>query len=239
MTGENKEQEKSITTSGAIAVYLPFKTLLTAITSLSQALPQKLDKSAWPSFSNLTKGQTFNAFKFLGLVDKDGYVQPVLKDIVKESIDKPEFKTILSDILKDKYSKVIELASQNGTIAQLQETMRGYGVSGTTLERAIRFWTEAAKFSGIKYPENWKKASGGIVRRRKPSTGGDSEKPQDRQPELPKGSSSPGGYTKTVIPKGNVGTVTLTVSINPLDLAGETRDWFFKLVDVLSECPTD
>ena len=179
---ENAPKETKFT-----AVYIPFKTFQTAITTFTQGMPKKLDKSAWPTFNNLLKGQTYNAFKFLGLIDKEGDVQPILRELVKEKPESSRFKSILAEILKDKYRNVFELASQNGTITQLQEAMRGYGVSGTTLERAIRFWTEAAKFVEIQYPDSWQKATGGIVRRGRKGTNagslkGDRNKPEDEKP---------------------------------------------------------
>ncbi len=239
MIAEERAEESDVQTlPRSTAVYIPFKTFQTAVTSFAQALPIKLDRSAWPSFSNLVQGQTLNAFKFLGLVDKDGYVQPVLKELVSEKLEPSRVKSILAEILKTKYGKVVALASQHGTIAQLQETMREYNVSGTTLDRAIRFWTEAAKFSGIQYPASWKKArgtSGGSGRRRKGI--------QTATPEGERGDNvsitSNVGYIKTVKLQGGIGTVTLSVSVNPIELSGKNRVWFYELVDKLNECPVD
>jgi len=241
MTEQTKDQVDVSKDIQFTAVYIPFKTLQTAIATFAQAMPNRLDKSAWPTFNNLLKGQTYNAFKFLGLIDKDGNVQPVLRELVEEKLESARFKSILAEILRDKYKNVIELASQHGTITQLQETMRGYGVSGTTLERAIRFWTEAAKFVGISYPDSWKKATGGIVRRgRKGATAGslkgDHNKPEDEKPpEI----VSESRYNKVMKLPGGIGNVTLIVSVNPIELKGKTRAWFYELVDKLDECPVD
>ena len=240
MAEQTKNQSDVLKDTEGTAVYIPFKTFQTAITTFTQGTPKKLDKSAWPTFNNLLKGQTYNAFKFLGLIDKDGEVQPILKELIGEKPESARFKSILADILKDKYKNVIELASQNGTITQLQDTMRGYGVSGTTLERAIRFWTEAAKFVAIPYPDSWKKATGGIVRRGRKGTArgseGDHNKPEGEK--LPEDVSGP-GYNKVMkLPEG-IGNVTLIVSVNPIELKGKTRAWFYELVDKLDECPVD
>jgi len=240
MAEQIKDREDAPKETQFTAVYIPFKTFQTAITTFAQGMPKKLDKSAWPTFNNLLKGQTYNAFKFLGLIDKDGDVQPILRELVKEKPESARFKSILADILKDKYKNVIELASQNGTITQLQETMRGYGVSGTTLERAIRFWTEAAAFAGIPYPDSWKKATGGIVRRGRKGTArnleGDHNKSEDKK--LPENVSE-SGYNKVMKLPGGIGNVTLIVSVNPIELKGKTRAWFYELVDKLYECPVD
>jgi hypothetical protein len=240
MTEQIKNQSDVPKDTQGTAVYIPFKTFQTAITTLAQAMPKKLDKSAWPTFNNLLKGQTYNAFKFLGLIDKDGDVQPVLRELVKEKPESSRFKSILAEILKDRYKNVIELASQNGTITQLQDTMRGYGVSGTTLERAIRFWTDAAKFVEIPYPDSWEKATGGIVRRGRKGTArgseGDHNKPEDeKQPE----NVLESGYNKVMKLPGGIGNITLIVSVNPIELKGKARAWFYELVDKLDECPID
>lgn len=238
-----KTEENKLNTSSyyMTAPYIPFKTLLTAIASFSQALPTRLDRTAWPTFSGLTQSQTLSAFKFLGLIDLDGYVRSILKQLVDEKLESPKFKAILADILKIKYDKVIALARQNGTIAQLQETMRGYNVNGTTCTRAIRFWTEAAKFSGITYPENWKKARGSslTIKRRISFFEGDNlQQPLSNKTSDIKTISSH-GYTKTLTLQGGTGKVTLSVSINPIELSGKTRTWFYELIDKLNECPVE
>jgi len=235
---EATEKRKDVSkTPQLTVVYIPFKTLTTAITSLKQALPTKLDKSAWPTFSGLTQSQTFNAFKFLGLVDNDGYVQPALKELVDETLDSPRFKAILGGILRDKYPKVMALISQHGTPAQFQEIMRGYNVSGTTLERAIRFWTEAAKFVGIEYPKNWRgiRISSSSSKRRKASEGVGSEHGDQSYKETRSIDTTTPKYIKTVALEGGIGTVTLEVSVNPIELSGKNRTWFYELIDKLNE----
>jgi hypothetical protein len=230
-------------TSTLTGVYIPFKTFLTAVRTFSQAIPPKLDKSAWPTFSNLLKGQTFNAFKFLGLIDSEGNPQPTLRELAKEPEGSTRFKTTLAQIIREKYGPVVELASQHGTINQLQETMKGYNVSGTTLERAIRFWLEAAKVVGISYPESWKRATGGIVKRHKAGAGvqdtGEGVKNALSKGNPPSGGSDQSGYSETVTLPGDIGTITLTVSINPIKLKGQSRDWFNQLIDKLGECPIE
>lgn len=235
----NEPANEGAKVSQVTAVYVPFKTIQTAIkTFRPETLPKKLDRSAWPTFSHLLRGQTFNAFKFLGLVDAEGYVQPALKDLVVEDLNSPKFKSSLAEVLKAKYKEVIDLGAQNGTPAQLQEVMRGYGVSGTTLERALRFWTEAAKFAGIPYPDSWKKATGGIVKRgrRGSPMGPDEQGRQDEGESI--GSAQAPGYDKTITLTG-VGDIRLIVTINPMELKGKKRAWFYEVMDKLAECPTD
>jgi hypothetical protein len=235
------EQSNSTKPPQEVAVYIPFKTIQTAITNFKpQTLPAKLDRSAWTSFSNLLQGQTLNAFKFLGLVDKDGNVQPALKELVGESLESDKFKTLFAGVIKSKYEKIIELANENGTITQLQDAMRKYGVTGTTLERAIRFWVEAAKFTGTTFPESWKKATGGIVKRTKlPRPGVENKQEPPKVDEQPGEQPRTEGYNKIMQLPGGIGEVTLIVSVNPIELKGKTRSWFYELVDKLCECPVD
>ena len=244
MAEENKLNEYEVKTSSPrmTAVYIPFKTLLTAITSFVQALPTKLDRTAWPSFSNLKQGETLNAFKFLGLVDKDGYVQPILKQLVDENVESAKFKLIMATILKNRYDKVVALANQNGTIAQLQETMRDYyNVNGTTLIRAVRFWKETSTFSGISYPANWNKARGASGPRKRRTTGSEGERIEPLQITKTNEANtiSSQGYVKTVILQNGIGKVTLSVNVNPIELTGKNRAWFYELVDKLNACPVD
>lgn len=228
------------------AVYTPFKTFQTSLLILGEGIAPKLDRTAWPSLSGIVRSQVFGAYKFLGLINKDGVVQPVLNELVAAR-DSPQGKEVLASILKNRYPKVVELAGQNGTIQNLQDAMRELGVSGSTLEKAIRFWVDAAKFANIRYPSAWAKIPRTITGTKKrrvgsaaPGIDGLSERdpgkdPREKDPPDPKQGI---GYVKTVS-LGGIGTVTLSVSVNPLQLKGAYRSWFYELTDKLDECPTD
>ena len=63
---------KEAKTEQTAAVYIPFKTLQTSLEVLSQGIPQRLDRTAWPSFSGIVRSQTLSGYKFLGLVIRVG-----------------------------------------------------------------------------------------------------------------------------------------------------------------------
>ncbi|MBI4337395.1 MAG: hypothetical protein HY683_06170 [Chloroflexi bacterium] len=228
---------------GPPAVYIPFPTFRTAVETLGQALPVKLDRSVFPSQSGAVQGQILSAFRFLGLIDKDGAVQSVLKRLVAAHAERndEQFKIILKEILEVSYSALLALAKQNGSYAQLQEAMRGYSVSGTTLDRAIRFYLAAAKFTGLDVSPHWgsgKKLNKTAPRsRRRRGTPG-SELPDDSSSKnlAGKGDTSHGqGSPPKTITLRSGGTVSLSLSVNLWELEGDDRTWVFDLVDKLNK----
>ena len=223
--------------AGQTAVYIPFKTFQTSLDVFAEGLPPKLDRSAWPTFSGVVRGQVLSAYKFLGLVDKDGIVQPVLKDLVA-SKDAPEAKGILGVLLRNRYPRVAELGLQNGTIQNLQDALRELKVSGSTLEKAIRFWVDGAKFAGVRHPVTWEKIPRSISNpKSRKANGGSKKKLDGSKNDIPEDTDSKGGQesTKTVTLHG--ARVTLVVEVdNYFDLAASTdMKWFQELLTKFNE----
>jgi hypothetical protein len=133
--------------------YIAFKTFLTAIETLEQGVPPIIDRYVWRTFSGSLQAQTLSAFKFLGLVDETGRSQPILQKIVDAKGE--ERKPLLQELIKDKYSDAIKLGESNASFQQLQDLIRSYGVSGRTLEIAVRFLTDACTYTGLKCSPHW------------------------------------------------------------------------------------
>ena len=209
-------------TKRAAAPYIPFKTFLTAVSALGTGLPIRLDRSAWPSFSGNTQTATLVAFRFLGLVDLNGFVRPVLREWVNNGVDSEGFKQSLLERMRDCYPEVHTASEGNATIAQLQEAMRGYGVSGSTLGKAVRFWTEAAAFVGLSYPVSWKRARGAATgasrTRRRPKSGVPPSGAGDVGDGRNGGSDGP---AKPTLPKDLHPVIAALIS----DLASEGATW--------------
>jgi len=60
---------KTQPTSKRIPPYLPFKTFLSSLDTLSQGVPPKLDRSCWKNQSGVNQGLIMSAYRFFGLVD--------------------------------------------------------------------------------------------------------------------------------------------------------------------------
>ncbi len=234
-------------TDKVVAPYIPFKTFQTAIETLEQGVPPQLDRSVWKTWSGAVQSQTLSGFRFLGLIDSNGNTQPSLNKLVEAREDSAR-RAVLKTIIEERYAKLIPMAEQDVTSKQLEDTLREYGVQGSTLDKAVRFFISAANYAGVRLSVHWAKANGrGTANRtsrqripREPD--GESAPPSRRGRQRnnpPAGRNPEPGYVKTVSLPGSVGTVTLSVSINPIELIGPHRTWFYEGVDWLNKCPSE
>jgi len=142
------ENTNSLKTS--TPVYVPFATLLSALESLkTNGIPGTgiIDKSLWDTQSGAIQGQLLLGFRFLGLIDDQNRVRQVLPVLVKASAD--ERKTLLKPIIEQKYHSVISLGLSTISQGQLEDAFRKFDISGSTLDRAIRFFVKACQECGI------------------------------------------------------------------------------------------
>lgn len=220
------------------APYIPFKTFLTALEVLEQGYPDQIDKSVWPTFSFGNQTHTLSAFRFLQLIDDEGNVQEGLRRLVHEKADR---KGILAEILRKRYPTVVALGQSNATSQQLQDTMRNYAVSGSVLDKAIRFFIQAAEYAGIPLSPLWAKqkrrGTSVAARRRQTSRkrprqeahrGQDGGTPAATQEEAPPASAE-------TIELESGGSVTLSVDIDAIRLSLSDRQFVFGLIDKLRE----
>lgn len=129
-------------------VYVPYATFISALDALKRdGIPGtgKIDKTLWDSQSGAIQGQLLIAFRFLGLIDERNAVLPTLPPLVQADDRKP----LLRKIVEDKYSKLVALDLNTITQGQLDEALRGYGIGGSTLIRAARFFVKACQETGL------------------------------------------------------------------------------------------
>ena len=173
--------------------YIAFKTFLTAIETFEQGMPPTIERSVWHTFSGGLQSHTLNAFKFLGLVDEKGAPQPILQKIVHAKGE--ERKAILKEIIDNKYSKALQLGRNNASFQQLQDHFRASGITGGTLEMAVRFFLDACNYTGEKTSPFWAKAKKTMRRSRKAEVGKTNEHPplgQEPPPPTAPGKSPSG-----------------------------------------------
>jgi hypothetical protein len=131
-------------------VYVPYATFTGALDALKRdGIPGtgRIDKTLWDTQSGAIQGQLLLALRFLGLIDEHNRVTPALSPLVEASPD--DRKPILKRIIEEKYSKLLSLDLATVTPGQLDEAMRSFGVGGSTLIRAIRFFVKACQETGI------------------------------------------------------------------------------------------
>ncbi len=212
-----------------VAVYIPFATLLTAIETLEQGLPARLHKSVWSSLSGGVQAQVLSAFKFLRLIDEQGKVQPTLKRVVEERETRND---VLMEVIADAYPAVVELADQNASQKDFEDAMREYGVQGTTLDKAVRFYLKAAESVGLLTSPHWKKTkavrTGGTkkpVKKRKKADA----KPDDK-PETPQNGRRPDMIAVDLKSGGKV-----TLDVTGVALTQLSKDDLEFMVDLINK----
>jgi hypothetical protein len=213
-----------------VAPYISFKTFQTALDVLSQGLPGQLDTSVWPTFSGGVRTQVLSAFKFLGLINDGGHVQESLQRLLDPNQDR---NVVLREILEQSYPKVVNLGQTNASPAQLSEAMRDYGVSGETLEKAERFFLQAAHTTELQVSPLWKKARRVPTSERRKARSMKPRKPPLKEDKEPK---PEGGIpTKTrdlmTVELQSGGTVVLGVTVDVTTMSIDDRRFVFDLID--------
>jgi hypothetical protein len=230
--------------------YLPFATFRAAIQNLrAHGLPPKLDKSAWTSRSYTEQAQIWAAFQFLQLVDNDGRIEPPLQILVEAKEDTPEEKAAIAVLLKHSYEKVFALDLKTATPKQLEDAMAEYGVSGSTRQRAIRFFIKAAQHVGTDLSPRLTVKLRDRSSVTDESNGGESEGETQRQgtrlrrrrrnnPAAPTPFAPPlevttqPGTSKTVRLESG-GTLVLSATLDLFSLNPRDRKFLFELIDQL------
>jgi Family of unknown function (DUF5343) len=127
--------------------YVSFTMLDNAVERMRiEGVPARVDRGYLGSASGTTKAQFLAAAKALQLLDNDLKPTATLHDLVDHKDRAPE---IIRGLLTRFYGPVIALGT-NATQQQLDETFREeYGISGSTVRKAVTFYLAAAKFAGI------------------------------------------------------------------------------------------
>jgi hypothetical protein len=164
--------ESSAPLKTSTPVYAPYATLISALDNLrTHGIPSTgiIDKSLWDTQSGAVQSQLLLAFRFLGFIDDQNRVLPVLPALVKASPD--ERKALLKPIIEQKYQSVISLGLATISQGQMEEAFRKFEVSGSTLVRAIRFFVKACQECGIqiskRIADKARNTAVGVPRRRR------------------------------------------------------------------------
>lgn len=207
--------------------YLPFKTFLGTLDALdSHGMPNKIDRSVFPSQSGVMQGQIITTLRFFDLIDPHGTPSTTLE---KLAADKENRKELLKPLITKHYRDVIDLGLTKASPLQLDQAFDSYGVSGDTKKKAKTFFIKAAQFVGLPLSvllTRKTRSTGGNRRRR--STPRTQEEPNGGEIETPP--QTPAGTTKTIQLRSG-GQLTLSLSVNLFDLVDEERNFVFGLID--------
>jgi hypothetical protein len=224
---------------GKAAAYVSWVTFKNSLDKLSEGMPNRIDKTVFPGLSGGTLVQLLPALKFLGLTRDDGTPTEVLHALVqKNELDRKEQ---LRQIFHESYPDLFSLDLTKATPSQLAEKMSThYGVTGSTLLKATRFFLNGAVDLGIPLSKFLATAKGSgnggtrkrIARKQKPAPPG--------MPAAPVVQAAGTATTsKTVRLETSGMTLTLIVPGNYGGLTSSDRRFVFDLMDQLEKYEED
>ena len=220
-----------------VAPYLPFRTFLNSLDSLSQGVPPKLDRTLWRGQSGLLQGLIINAYRFFGLANEQDGDTPS-DELIKMTNHPEQRPEILRALLEITYMGILqEHDLTKMTMKMLEDAFeKSFSVSGTTKQKAITFFLKAAKYSELPLSPYLQSQIRNVGARRKRSTRNDAVQSNGANanilPSEPEEQTQ--GTSKTIELKSG-GKLTLIVSVNVFDLQASDREFVFGMIDKLQE----
>jgi len=148
--------------------YVPWRTLTNYINSLRESsLPSQINRSVMDKTSYSGQAQLLAGMRYLGLIDTHGTPQAILAQWVEA--DEANQTKIIGKILSDRYAFVFDnLDVGRASPAEVEKQFRERGIVGSTAERAVAFFLNAADAAGVTLSPHLKKknrSSSGVPRR--------------------------------------------------------------------------
>lgn len=230
-----------------VPVYLSFKTFQSALENLrTHGLPDPIDRTTWDSRSGADQAQIVSAFKFLGFIGDGDHPSAVLRQLQKLAANSEEEKALLEKVIRERYSKVFDLDLKTATPAQLESAIASYGATGTTKDRAVRFFVRTAEYCGVTMSSRLTKSSSlgrsansnGVPvtpRRRRSKKVSTPARDVNETEVLPQDA---GNAMKTIELPGVGGSLTISGTFNPFGLIGAERELVYKIIDLMNEFET-
>jgi hypothetical protein len=205
--------------------YVPYRTFKSAIEMLEQhGLPNRIDRTLWPSFSGVIQSQLIAALRFFTLINGDGTPTQGLVELVR---DKAARKLNLQRMLKEAYPKLMAIDLTRATIGEFNEAMRSYELSPETTKKASSFFLQAAKDAGLPLSKHILDKTR-AVRKRKPASGA----PRNTGSGVLGGAPASSGPVRTIQLDGPV-TLTVSTSADTFSMTKSDREFVSQLLDLL------
>ena len=218
--------------------YVPFRTFLNALDSLSHGLPHVIDRSIFPQMSGVTQSQLISSLKFLRLVTAEGKPTPLFHDL---AVHKDKRAENLKRVLDDAYPELIQSDLSKATPSSLNTAFDKYGLTGETNVKAKSFFLQAAKAAGVVLSPYLLKVTRTVSKKKRVAVNGAKDSGPARSP-LPNNDealddslnmTSPG--LKKVLYLDNSSLLTLTVDRNFGELPSKQRRFVNELIDRIEE----
>jgi hypothetical protein len=214
------------------APYLPFKTFMGALDQFNHGVPPLIDRGIWRTQPGGTQGLIMGALRFFDLIDDSNRPTTLLHRVVATKDNRPAAIRVM---LETSYSALLTHDISKMTAKMLEDGIEQYGVSGETRKKAVTFFLQAAKYADMPlspFLQSQIRATPGNRKRR--AIRKDYDESVDSQSSMPSIPAVADGNTKTVDLQGG-GRVSVTVSLNPFNLAKADREFVFALIDKLSD----
>lgn len=202
------------------------------------AIPPRIDKGYLDKYSGAAQALLLSTLKLMSFIDEaSGEVLDSLESAAhSEGRRKIEYRRFAEEF----YSEQLALAAKNGTSQMLEESFRKWGISGSTMRKAIVFYLHLVEYVGLpnsphfKAPKQPAPAKGGAGRTRNgkaevvnSGSGGPAAAPADFAPRSQ-------GERKSIT-LGSAGTVTVIVDVRWLDLPVDQFTALRKAISALEE----
>jgi hypothetical protein len=218
--------------------YMAFQTFWNFLSELAEKpLPPRIDRSLMNSKSGTDQANLVSALKSFGLTDDQGAVADDLGLLTDGDLELR--KAALADLVRRHYAAALQVSEVNGTEAQLKDAFRDEFqiASADTMRKSVAFFLHAARTAGIELSSHFPQTRGG------PGSSGTSRPRRSPQRKRPKNGEIVGAVlpppvsarSEKTVTLATGGSMTLAVTVDPLSLRGEEREFFFKVVDLLDE----
>ncbi len=207
--------------------YPAFSTLNSFLTHLgSKPIPPRIDRSLMVGIANGVQTQVLAALREFGLIDEANQVTDRLVGATRDETR----QAIYREILTSYYANQMELSEGKGTAAQLAESFKPSGYTGSTLRKAITFFLNLAAAGDVPLSPHFRPPAQRTTVRKRPSKAVPSP-----GADLPSLQPVPThrNAVRTELPSG--GSLTLVCEVDFVNMSREDRSFMYHLVDELND----
>lgn len=129
--------------------YIAFSTFFSYIKGLEKAgIPDRIDKSLLRNMSGGNQSALLSSLRWFGLIDSDGAHGASLEALVRAG---EGAGTVLREMLPKAYKFMADgsIPLDRATGAQVEEKFKAYGLTGSTVAKAMAFFIAACKEAAI------------------------------------------------------------------------------------------
>lgn len=192
-------------------------------------VPPRIDRSLFVGMAGGTQSQILSSLRSFDLIGEHGEVSEAY---VSMAASEDELVAGMAHLVRTFYREQVKLAVEKATAAQLEESFRSYGYSGSTLRKAVSFYLNISKFAGVPLSPYFRAPTPRSAPKKRLAT---------RTPLAPEPMQttiiSPAAGDSFSVTLRSGGEVALSCSVNLFALDGDDRAFVFDLIDRLRGYP--